>query len=128
MRVADKPDSHEICFIPDGDAGGFVERQLPEQDRSGEIVDSSGAVLGRHHGVHRLTVGQRKGLGLATGTPMYVLKLEPAESRVVVGPREELGGRHLTATRVNWIAGAPPAAPLASPPASAIATRTRPRS
>jgi tRNA-specific 2-thiouridylase len=111
LGVADKPDSHEICFIPDGDTGGFVDRRLPDEDRSGEIVDTAGAVLGRHHGIHRLTVGQRKGLGLATGTPMYVLRLEPAESRVIVGPREELGGRHLTATGVNWIAGAPPGAP-----------------
>lgn len=111
LAVADKPDSHEICFIPDGDTGGFVDRHLPAEDRSGEIVDTSGAVIGRHRGVHRLTVGQRKGLGLATGTPMYVIKLEPAESRVVVGPREELGGRELTASRVNWIAGAPPDGP-----------------
>lgn len=107
LAVADKPDSHEICFIPDGDAGGFVDRQLGGADRSGDIVDTAGAVIGRHRGIHRLTVGQRKGLGLATGTPMYVLKLEPVESRVVVGPREELGQRGLTASRVNWIAGAP---------------------
>ena len=112
LNVADKPDSHEICFVPDGDAAGFVDRQLPEADRSGEIVDTAGKVLGRHAGVHRLTVGQRRGLGLATGTPMYVIKLEPVDSRVVVGPREELGGRTLSATGVNWIAGAPPAAPL----------------
>ena len=111
LAVADKPDSHEICFIPDGDTAGFVDRQLPAEDRSGDIVDTAGAVIGRHRGVHRLTVGQRKGLGLSTGTPMYVIKLDPAESRVVVGPREELGGRHLTAGRVNWIAGAPPDSP-----------------
>jgi tRNA-specific 2-thiouridylase len=111
LTVADKPDSHEICFVPDGDTGGFVERQLPAQDRSGEIVDSGGKVLGRHTGVHRLTVGQRRGLGLSTGTPMYVLKLHPADSRVVVGPREELGGTALTASDVNWIAGAPPSEP-----------------
>jgi len=111
LTVADKPDSHEICFVPDGDAAGFVDRQLPEADRSGEIVDTAGKVLGRHSGVHRLTVGQRRGLGLATGTPMYVIKLEPVDSRVIVGPREELGGRELTASKVNWIAGAPPAEP-----------------
>jgi tRNA-specific 2-thiouridylase len=111
LLVADKPDSHEICFVPDGDAAGFVDRHLPAEDRSGEIVDSSGAVLGRHQGVHRLTVGQRKGLGLATGTPMYVLKLEPADSRVIVGPREELGSRSLVAEQVNWIDGAPPDGP-----------------
>jgi tRNA-specific 2-thiouridylase len=111
LDVADKPDSHEICFIPDGDTGGFVERHLPDGDRDGDIVDSGGAILGRHRGIHRLTVGQRKGLGLSTGTPMYVLRLEPSASRVIVGPREELGGRHLTATDVNWITGAPPDAP-----------------
>ena len=110
LAVADKPDSHEICFVPDGDAAGYVDRAIGGE-HDGEIVDTSGAVLGRHRGVHRLTVGQRKGLGLSTGTPMYVLKLEPAESRVVVGPREELGGRDLTAIRVNWIAGAPPDGP-----------------
>ena len=111
LAVADKPDSHEICFVPDGDTAGFVDRHLPDEDRSGEIVDSSGAVLGRHQGVHRLTVGQRKGLGLATGTPMYVLKLEPADARVVVGSREELGGRSLVAEQVNWIAGGAPDGP-----------------
>jgi len=111
LGVAAKPDSHEICFIPDGDTAGFVERQLPDADRSGDIVDSAGRVVGQHRGVHRLTIGQRKGLGLATGTPMYVLKLEPAESRVTVGPREELGRRELTASTVNWIAGTPPDAP-----------------
>lgn len=111
LAVAGKPDSHEICFVPDGDAGGFVERRLGDEDHSGEIVDSGGRVLGRHRGLHRLTVGQRKGLGLAEGVPMYVLRLEPTEGRVVVGPREELGRMDLTASRVNWIDGAPPAGP-----------------
>jgi tRNA-specific 2-thiouridylase len=108
LSVAAKPDSHEICFVPDGDAGGFVARRIGEDDRSGDIVDTSGRVLGRHRGIHRLTVGQRKGLGLAEGKPMYVLRLEPADSRVVVGPREELGSARLSASQVNWIAGAPP--------------------
>ncbi|HXT69908.1 MAG TPA: tRNA 2-thiouridine(34) synthase MnmA [Vicinamibacterales bacterium] len=112
LVVADKPDSHEICFVPDGDAAGFVDRQLDGTDRAGEIVDSGGKVVGRHRGIHRLTVGQRKGLGLATGTPMYVLKLEPAESRVVVGTRDELGGRSLIARDVNWISGTPPDGPV----------------
>lgn len=108
LSVAEKPDSHEICFVPDGDAAGFVGRKLGDDDRSGEIVDSAGQVVGRHQGIHRLTVGQRKGLGLSTGTAMYVLKLEPAESRVVVGTRDELGGRNLTARDVNWISGTRP--------------------
>jgi tRNA-specific 2-thiouridylase len=111
LAVADKPDSHEICFVPDGDAGGFVERHLPAPAADGEIVDSGGRVLGRHRGLHRYTVGQRRGLGLSTGAPLYVLRLDPAETRVVVGPREELGRRDLTASGVNWIAGAPPDGP-----------------
>jgi len=109
LNTADKPDSHEICFVPDGDAGGFVERHLDGDDHTGPIVDSGGRVLGQHRGVHRLTVGQRKGLGLATGVPMYVLRLNPAAREVVVGSREELGGRTLEASSVNWIDGAPPA-------------------
>jgi tRNA-uridine 2-sulfurtransferase len=111
LLVADKPDSHEICFVPDGDAAGFVERTLATAPREGAIVDSGGRVLGRHSGVHRFTVGQRKGLGISTGAPMYVLKLEPATAAVVVGPREELGSCDLTADGVNWIAGAPPGEP-----------------
>jgi tRNA-specific 2-thiouridylase len=117
LAVADKPDSHEICFVPDGDAGGFVERQLARDERrleapaaGGEIVNERGETLGRHRGLHRLTVGQRKGLGLATGEPLYVLRLEPATSRVVVGPREALGETTLRATGVNWIDGSPPGA------------------
>jgi tRNA-specific 2-thiouridylase len=111
LSVADKPDSHEICFVPDGDAGGFVERHLPAPASDGEIVDSGGRVLGRHRGLHRYTVGQRRGLGLATGAPLYVLRLDRAETRVVVGPREELGRRDLAASGVNWIAGPPPDGP-----------------
>ena len=112
LGVAEKPDSQEICFVPDGDAAGFVERRLERRDRDGDIVDSGGRVLGRHQGIHRLTVGQRKGLGLATGTPMYVLKLDPDDRRVTVGPREELGGRTLTANQVNWISGRAPERPM----------------
>jgi tRNA-uridine 2-sulfurtransferase len=111
LSVAAKPDSHEICFVPDGDAAGFVERRMGNGEYAGDIVDTSGRVLGRHRGIHRLTVGQRKGLGLAAGTALYVLRLEPAESRVVVGPREELGTVNLSASDVNWIAGEPPANP-----------------
>jgi tRNA-specific 2-thiouridylase len=114
LAVAGKPDSHEICFVADGDAAGFVDRRLEGAGaaRDGEIVDSGGRTLGRHQGIHRLTVGQRRGLGVATGTPMYVLRLEPAAARVVVGPREELGRSELTASNVNWISGDVPAAPV----------------
>lgn len=111
LSVADKPDSHEICFVPDGNTAKFVERQLATAPPSGEIVDSDGQVLGEHGGLHHFTVGQRKGLGLSTGKPMYVLKLVPADQQVVVGGREDLGGVTLNATGVNWIAGVPPDGP-----------------
>jgi len=108
LPVADKPDSHEICFVPDGDAAAFVERRAPAALPAGDIVDTSGKILGRHAGLHRYTVGQRKGLGLAAGVPLYVLKLEPRRAELVVGPREELGRADLVARDVNWIAGPAP--------------------
>jgi tRNA-specific 2-thiouridylase len=115
LPVAEKPDSQEICFVPDRDYARFIEqhacvgtetRGAPPAE--GPIVSQTGAVLGRHSGVHRFTVGQRKGLGLASGTPLYVLELRPAENQVVVGPREALEGTSLTASRVNWLVGCPP--------------------
>lgn len=112
LAVANKPDSHEICFVPDGRTADFVERHGTAAPPAGPMVDSTGRVLGRHGGIHRFTVGQRRGLGLASRTPLYVLRLDPRSNEVVVGPREELGQRTLTASRVNWIAGAAPAAPL----------------
>lgn len=111
LSVADKPDSHEICFVPDGNTARFVARHSPQVPARGEIVDTEGHVLGEHGGVHHFTVGQRKGLGLSVGAPLYVLKLQPVDQRVIVGPREALEGRELTATGVNWVAGAPPVAP-----------------
>ena len=111
LSVADKPDSHEICFIPDGNTAKFVSRNSDHVPASGEIVDTAGRVLGEHAGVHHFTVGQRKGLGVSVGSPLYVLKLQPVDQRVVVGPREALSGRELTAERVNWIAGVPPSGP-----------------
>jgi tRNA-specific 2-thiouridylase len=111
LAVANKPDSHEICFVPDHDTGGFVERQLAAAPAGGDIVDSSGRVVGQHRGIHRYTVGQRKGLGISGAVPLYVVKLEPADARVVVGTREELGGTTVEASGVNWIAGTPPATP-----------------
>ena len=107
LPVADKPDSQEICFIPDHDYATFVTRRAPETDREGAIVDEHGRVVGRHAGVHRFTVGQRKGLGLASPSPMYVLALRPAEQQVVVGPKSALERTTLTASGVNWIGGTP---------------------
>jgi tRNA-specific 2-thiouridylase len=112
LPVAEKPDSQEICFVPNGDYAAFIERRTGDLAAGGAIVNQSGNVLGHHRGVHRFTVGQRKGLGIAAPEPMYVLQLRPAEKTVVVGPRPELERTSLTASAVNWIAGAPPAEPL----------------
>jgi tRNA-specific 2-thiouridylase len=111
LPVASKPDSQEICFIPDHDYAEFVTQHSPQAAASGgAIVDESGQVLGRHDGIHRFTVGQRKGLGLArspTGAPMYVLSLKPDSLDVVVGPKGSLEQTTLTASGVNWIEGSP---------------------
>ncbi|NQV24606.1 MAG: tRNA 2-thiouridine(34) synthase MnmA [Rhodopirellula sp.] len=103
LRVHDKADSQEICFIPDNDYAGFLERYRGKQDTAGEIVDTVGTVLGRHEGYERYTVGQRKGLGLAFGEPRYVVRLEPETRRVVIGTREQLGCHTLEGDRVNWL-------------------------
>ncbi len=112
LVTADKPDSQEICFVPDGDYAAFIERQAGDLEKSGTIVNQSGDVLGRHEGIHRFTVGQRKGLGIALAEPTYVLQLRPAEKEVVVGARRELERTTLTASHVNWIAGQTPDRPL----------------
>jgi tRNA-uridine 2-sulfurtransferase len=112
LPTADKPESMEICFVPDGDVAGFVERQAPGEDRSGPLVDASGAVRGRHQGVHHFTVGQRKGLGLTSARPLYVLAVQPATRTVVVGEEEELARGTLRARDVNWLSIAPPTGPL----------------
>jgi len=110
LPVADKPDSQEICFIPDNDYRGFVEKQRPDTLRAGQLVDERGAVVGAHEGVHRFTVGQRRGLGLSSspsGTPLYVLALRPAEQQVVVGPKSSLERTTLEASGVNWLIDTP---------------------
>jgi tRNA-specific 2-thiouridylase len=105
LPVAEKPDSQEICFVPDDDYASFVVNRAPELNTSGVIVDERGSVLGSHGGIHRFTVGQRKGLGLSTspGIPMYVLAVKPATSQVIVGPKSALERTTLTASGVNWI-------------------------
>jgi tRNA-uridine 2-sulfurtransferase len=110
LPVANKPDSQEICFIPDHDYAAFLDRQAPGTSRGGAIVDEHGHVLGGHQGIHRFTVGQRKGLGLSastTGAPMYVLALRPSERQVVVGPKAALERTMLRASGVNWIIDRP---------------------
>jgi tRNA-specific 2-thiouridylase len=109
LPVANKPDSHEICFVPDDDYATFVAGRAPGS-RDGVIVDQDGRVLARHAGIHRFTVGQRKGLGLSAspaGAPMYVLALSPADRQVVVGPKSALERTTLTASGVNWIVEEP---------------------
>ena len=112
LPVAHKPDSHEICFVPDGDYVSFVERRAPEVARPGSIRDTHGRILGCHAGVHQFTVGQRKGLGVSAAVPLYVVALDAASSTVTVGPRTALERSTLTASEVNWIAGHPPVGPL----------------
>ncbi len=103
LPTADKRESQEICFVPDGDYARFVERHAPPEDRSGPVVDRGGRTLGRHAGIHRFTVGQRRGLGLASPRPLYVLAVLPTSRTVVVGEAEELGGEALLARDVNWL-------------------------
>jgi tRNA-specific 2-thiouridylase len=104
LKVAEKPDSQEICFVPDGDYASFVARHEPAVAHAGAIVDQSGRVLGSHGGVHRFTVGQRKGLGVSGPAPMYVLKIDAESGAVTVGPRRALDRTALTASGVNWVA------------------------
>jgi tRNA-uridine 2-sulfurtransferase len=112
LPTADKPESQEICFVPDGDYAAFVERQAGAGERGGPIVDQEGRTLGEHGGVHRFTVGQRKGLGLSGAKASYVLKVLPAERTVVVGPEAALDGPSLRVRDVNWLSIPPPRAAL----------------
>jgi tRNA-specific 2-thiouridylase len=112
LPVADKAESQEICFVPDGDYAGFVERQAGLLDRSGPILDGAGCEIGRHGGVHRFTVGQRRGLRLRTSRPLYVLAVRPQTRAVVVGGDEELLSDRLVARDVNWLSVPEPSAAL----------------
>lgn len=107
LRVADKPDSQEICFVPDGDHASFVRGYRGDRDTGGEIVDTAGRVVGYHDGLEKFTIGQRKGLGIAFGEPRYVVRLEADTRRVVVGTREELARWELTASGANWLVDPP---------------------
>ena len=105
LAIADKPDSQDICFVPNGDYAGVVAKLRPGAIEPGEIVDQAGNVLGRHDGIIHFTVGQRRGIGIAAAEPLFVLRLEPDQHRVVVGPREALQEASLTISDVNWIDG-----------------------
>jgi tRNA-specific 2-thiouridylase len=113
LATAEKPESQEICFVPDGDYVRVVEQLRPGAlPGEGEIVDESGRALGRHGGIHRFTVGQRRGLGLASDRRLYVTRLDAARNRVVVGDADALGARGARLARASWVAGSPPPAPV----------------
>jgi tRNA-specific 2-thiouridylase len=128
LPVAAKPDSQDICFVPQGSYAALVERLRPEAGEPGEIVDQSGQMLGRHRGIAHFTIGQRKGLGIAAAEPLYVLRLEPHSRRVVVGPKSALAETRVRLAELNWLGrplavgeGVPVAAKLrsAQPPVPA---------
>ena len=117
LPVAEKPESMELCFVPNGNYVQFIhayanERGVSLFSREGEIVTESGEVLGRHNGIHNFTIGQRKGLGFAAGKPLYVLAIDAERNRVVVGADEALRTRSFEVEDTNWVSVAPPAEPI----------------
>lgn len=117
IPTAEKPDSQEICFVPNGDYAAFIdayfrERGIAPEETRGELVTAEGRVVGEHSGVHHFTVGQRRGLGIAAGEPLYVIATEPAARRVVVGRNDELLRTTMRVKDVNWISIAPPDVPV----------------
>lgn len=111
LKVHDKPESQEICFVPDRDYKRLVRERRPEALRPGEIRDAAGNLRGTHEGVAGFTIGQRRGLRLAAGHPIYVTKLDAAANTVTIGPRDELLSGGLVAEAVNWLVDAPPTGP-----------------
>ncbi|MDK8871874.1 tRNA 2-thiouridine(34) synthase MnmA [Paracoccus sp. SSJ] len=108
LAVADKPDSQDICFVPNGDYASVIEKLRPGAADPGEIVDMDGNVLGSHRGVIHYTIGQRRGLGIGgLGDPLYVVRLEPDTRRVVVGPKQALATKIVPVTEVNWLGDEP---------------------
>ena len=103
LQVADKPDSQDICFVPNGDYAGVIKRLRPDCSLPGEIRTMDGAVLGQHQGVLHYTVGQRRGLGVATGDPLYVVAIDADKREVIVGPREALARARIQLDEINWL-------------------------
>ena len=117
LPVAEKPDSMELCFVPNGNYVRFIhaysrERGVSLNDAEGEIVNEGGEVIGRHNGVHNFTIGQRKGLGFAAGKPLYVLSIDPQNNRVVVGEDEALRKQIFEVENMNWVSIAQPSGPF----------------
>lgn len=107
FSVASKPDSQEICFVTSGKHAEFVSERRGSRQTEGELVTTSGTVVGRHHGIERFTIGQRKGLGVALGEPYFVVRIEPERNRVVIGKREKLARSSLVASQLNWLVEPP---------------------
>lgn len=112
LPVASKHDSQDLCFLADGDYRGFLRRANPQIGQPGPITTRSGQVLGQHTGLADYTIGQRKGLGVASAEPLYVLSTDPTNNTLIIGTQAELGTDHLTATRVNWVSGCTPSTPI----------------
>jgi tRNA-specific 2-thiouridylase len=118
LAVAEKSESQEICFVPDGDYAGFIDRYLAAEDQTGrlpgagEIVSTNGEVIGEHAGIHHYTIGQRRGIGISSPQPLYVTGIDSTKNRIVVGNQDELLGDGFTAAGVNWIALDNPAEPV----------------
>ncbi len=124
LAVADKPDSQDICFVPNGDYASVIERLKPGAARPGDIRHLDGRVIGRHEGVLRYTIGQRKGIGIATGEPLYVIRIDADKAEVVVGPRAALDTPSFTLRDLNWLGDVP----LADWPADGLEVAVRVRS
>ena len=107
LAIADKPDSQDICFVPNGNYADVIRKLRPNAAEPGEIVHMDGRVLGTHDGIIHFTIGQRRGIGVATGEPLYVVRLDADQRRVVVGPREALATRKIFLREVNWIGDLP---------------------
>ena len=112
LPVADKPDSQELCFIANGDHANFVETHAATPLHQGDILDETGRILGQHDGVHHFTIGQRKGLKIASSSRLYVTAIDAKSRSVTVGNQKDLEASTLTASKVNWISGTPPKKPL----------------
>jgi len=112
LPVFDKPDSQEICFVPDNDYAGLVERRHPDAARAGDILDPDGNIVGTHEGQHRFTIGQRRGVGVALGYPIYVVGKNVESNTITVGPREMLLTSSCTATEANWLTEDVPSMPV----------------
>ncbi|MBI3319418.1 MAG: tRNA 2-thiouridine(34) synthase MnmA [Candidatus Omnitrophica bacterium] len=112
LITADKPDSQDVCFIRDRDKNGFLRRELKIEDEPGPIVDTDGNVLGSHHGLLGYTIGQREGLGIAVGVPLYVVAMDRQQNRLVVGTRQHLLATRFIVRQLNWVSIEPPVGPL----------------